>query len=130
MRPCPDVDHGPVALGAQTATAAAATERMIRLGSVSNLDLQHPAFDYHRNLPTPIFGSRSKNCGAVHLSVHIFMPRAFTTEASKPINDSCGSPATARSGARQPEPQACKTYTAPSAATQRHQRSIAYMSIF
>ena len=37
------------------------------------------------------------------------------SEASQPINDLCGSPATAVHGARQPEPQAYKTYTAPSA---------------
>ena len=58
------------------------------------LDPQHPAFDHHRNLPTPIFCGRSKNCGAVHLSVPIFMPRPFASQAS---NDSCHSPATARS---------------------------------
>ena len=33
----------------------------------------------------------------VHLSVCIFMPTPFTSEASQPINDSCGTPATARS---------------------------------
>ena len=91
VRPCPDVDHGPVALGAQTATAATATARENDTPRFCiKLDLQHPAFDHHRNLPTPI-------CGAVHLSVRIFMPRPFTSEASQPINDSCGAPATARS---------------------------------
>ena len=93
-------------------------ERKIRPGSVSN---------WTRIISRPIttgtcrprfFGGRSKKCGAVHLSVRILMPRPLTSDANQPINDACGSPATARS--RQPEPQACKNYTAPSAEYRLH----------
>ena len=56
VRPYPGVDYGPVALGAQTATAAAATARENDTPRFCiQLDPKHPAFDHHRNLPTPIF---------------------------------------------------------------------------
>ena len=91
----------PVALGTQTATAAAATARENDTARFCiKLDPQHPAFDHQRNQLTPIFrlqAPRSKDCGAVHLSVRKFMPRPFTSETSQPINNSCGFPATARS---------------------------------
>ena len=97
-------------------------ERMIRLGSVSNWTRSIPRSITIGTCRSRCFGGRSKNCGAVHLSVCIFMPRPFTSEASQPINDSCGSPATARSRNNQSRKRVRPT--------QRYQRSIAYMSIF
>ena len=95
-------------------------ERMIRPGSVSNWTRSIPRSIITGTCRPRFFGCRSKNCGVEHLSVRIFMPRPFTIEASQPINDSCGSPATALHGARKPEPQACKNYTAPSAEYHLH----------
>ena len=72
-------------------------ERMIRLGSVSNWTRSIPRSITTGTCRPRFFGGRSRNCGAVHLLVRIFMPRPFTSEASQPIHGSCGSPATARS---------------------------------
>ena len=72
-------------------------ERMLRLGSVSNWTRSIPRLITTGTCRPRFFGGRSKNYGAVHLSVRIFRPRYFTSEASHPINNSCGSPATARS---------------------------------
>ena len=96
-------------------------ERMIRPGSVSNWTRS-----IRRSITTGtcrprLFGGkppRSRNCGAVNLSVRIFMPRPFMSKARQPINDSCGSPATARS--RSSATRARENYTAQSAEYRLH----------
>ena len=121
MRPCPDLDHGPVLLGAQTAPPPRRPrDRMIRPGSVSNWTGSNPRSITTGTCRPRVFGGRSKFCGAVHLLARIFMPRLLRTKRANQLTTLAALQPQLVQGARQPEPQACKNYTAPSAEYRLH----------
>ena len=117
--PGPGVDHGPVALGAQTATAAAATARewyapvLYQIGPAASRarSPQEPAEpNFSAAAPQDKKNAKQYICRYASLCRGLLRAKRanqLTTLAAfqpQPVH-----------GARQPEPQACENYTAPSA---------------